>query len=402
MRILFVTDNYPPESNAPALRTSEHVNEWVKNKDVSVTILTCFPNFPQGKIYPGYKNKLIGIENHGKIKIIRVWSYIVRNKGKYRRILDHLSFCITSTIVGIFLKVDVIVATSPQFFTSFTAFFISKIKKVPWIFEVRDLWPKSIESLGVIKNRFILRSLEKIELFFYRQSSKIVVVTNSFKSNLVKRGILRSKIKVIKNGVDLTLFNERNNSAGNLLTDLKDKFVIGFIGTHGISHGLEFIIKCIPFIKIKGIHFLFIGDGANRGSLIKLARDLKVKNITFLPQVPRSEIPRYYNLINVALIPLKNLSIFKSVIPSKIFEACAMKKPILLGVQGEAKSLINNYFAGLTYMPENKEDFINKMQKLKDKKIYKKCQEGAILLAKKHDRKFLARRMLDIIKKVAQ
>ena len=142
MRILFITDNYPPESNAPALRTFEHVNEWVKNKDVYVTILTCCPNFPQGTIYPGYKNKLIDIEFRGKIKIIRVWSYIFRNKGKFRRIFDHLSFSISSSVVGLFLGCDVIIATSPQFFTTFSAFFISKIKNVPWIFEVRDLWPK--------------------------------------------------------------------------------------------------------------------------------------------------------------------------------------------------------------------------------------------------------------------
>ena len=150
MKLLFITDNYPPEVNAPASRTFEHINIWKKKKDVEITVITCFPNFPQGKIFNGYKNKLFSIENVAGVKIIRLWTYIAPNNGIFRRLVDFISFAISSSIAGLFLKFDIVIATSPQFFTTFAAFFLSKVKNKPWIFELRDLWPESIRSLNVI------------------------------------------------------------------------------------------------------------------------------------------------------------------------------------------------------------------------------------------------------------
>jgi glycosyltransferase involved in cell wall biosynthesis len=401
MKILFITDNFYPEVNAPATRTYEHIKEWIKNDDVKVTVLTCFPNFPHGKVYNGYKNRLYKKENISGIEVIRVWSYITQNKGFLKRILDYLSFGISSFIAGLFLKFDIIIATSPQFFTTWSAYGLSKVKKKPWIFELRDLWPESIKTVGAMKaNSKIIRLLEKIELFLYRDSEKIISVTTSFKKNLIKRGIKSDKISVIYNGANLELFKPRKK---NLLLikklNLTSKFVVGYIGTHGMAHKLDFILESAKYIEDSSIHFLFIGDGAEKDNLLKLNKTLNLKNTTFLNPIRKEEVPDYLSIIDVSLVPLKKSDTFKTVIPSKIFESCAMEKPILLGVEGEAKNIIDKYEAGLAFKPENRDDFISKLMDLKNNvELYNKCKIGCKNLSRDFDRKSLAKKMLFIIK----
>src|SRR5680860_563989 len=140
MKLLFLTDNFPPELNAPATRTYEHCREWVK-EGMEVTVITCFPNFPKGKIFPGYKNKLYQIEEMEGIKVIRVWSFIAENKGMAKRFIDFISFAVSGFLAGLFQKdIDKIIITSPQFFVSFSGYLLSLLKRKPWVFEVRDLW----------------------------------------------------------------------------------------------------------------------------------------------------------------------------------------------------------------------------------------------------------------------
>ena len=156
MRILFLTDNFPPEVNAPASRTYDHAKEWVKAGH-DVTVITCFPNFPKGEVYDGYRNKLYQREQVDGINVIRVWSYIAANKGFFKRTLDFISFSITSFIAGLFVKTDVIVATSPQFFTALSGRTLSFWKRKPWVMEVRDLWPESIKTVGAMKDNLFIR-----------------------------------------------------------------------------------------------------------------------------------------------------------------------------------------------------------------------------------------------------
>ena len=398
MKILFITDNFPPEVNAPATRTYEHCREWVK-KGVDVTVVTCFPNFPQGKIYDGYRNRLFQIEFIDNIRVVRVITYITANKGFLKRTLDYFSFAITSFFAGLFIDCDVIIATSPQFFTTWSACLLSKIKRKLWFFELRDLWPESIKAVGVSKNEKLLNLCEKIELFLYKDCTKVIAVTEEFKKNLVKRGIDASKIEVVMNGANRTLFfyREKDLSLQEKL-GLKDKFVISYIGTHGMAHGLDFIIKSISKITDKDIHFLFIGDGAEKENIVKLSQSYNLKNVTFLGSLPKNQIPKYMSIIDVALVPLKKSDTFKTVIPSKIFEAAAMKKPILLGVEGQAKEIINKYQAGICFEPENESDFLAKVFEIKNNNmLYKKLQEGCIKLTNDFDRTKLATKLLDII-----
>ncbi len=400
MKILFITDNFPPEVNAPASRTYEHCKEWVK-EGIDVTVLTCFPNFPLGKVYEGYKNKLYQKETIDGIKVIRLWSYITQNKGFLKRSLDFLSFGISSFFAGLFLKYDVIIATSPQFFTTWSAYGLSKIKRKPWVFELRDLWPESIKAVGASKNEKLLKFLEKIELGLYKDANLIISVTDSFKQNLINRGVNAKKIKIIYNGANLELFKPKPKNEKLLKKlNLEDKFIIGYIGTHGMAHGLDFILKSAKKIKNEKIHFLFIGNGAEKENLLKLSEQLNLNDVTFLSSVPKKEVPDYLSIIDVSLVNLKKSDLFKTVIPSKIFESCAMEKPILLGVEGESKEIITKYNAGVCYEPENEEEFLKCINKLQDKALYTQLQKGCKNLAIDFDRKKLAKKMLNYIKEI--
>lgn len=400
MKILFITDNFAPEVNAPATRTYEHVKEWIKDKDVEVTVITCAPNFPHGKVYPGYKNKLYQKENIDGIEVIRVWSYISSNSGFVKRILDYVSFGIMAFVIGLFKKYDVVIATSPQFFTTWAAWGLSKIKRKPWIFELRDLWPESIKTVGAMKQGKVIDILEKIELGLYKSCNKVVAVTDAFKTNLINRGIDANKIEVVTNGSNVELFSAREKNQELLKSlGLENKFIIGYIGTHGMAHSLDFIVTSISKIEDKDIHFLFIGDGAMKEKVLEIANDLKIKNATFLNPIKKEEVPEYLNICDISLAPLKKEDNFKTVIPSKIFEASAMRKPTLLGVEGQAQEIIETHNAGLCFEPENEKDFLEKIYILKnDKEKYKELQKGCEELAIEYDRKKLAEKMLKIIK----
>lgn len=403
LKILFLTDNFPPEVNAPATRTYEHCLEWIK-LGAEVTVITCAPNFPQGKVYQGYRNLPYRAETVDGIRVIRVWSYITRNEGFLKRTLDYLSFAVTSFFAGMFQKADIIVATSPQFFTTFAGFALSKLKRRPWIFELRDLWPESIRTVGAMGDSKALDLLEKIELFLYRDASVVVALTPSFRDNLVRRGIPGSRIQVVTNGANTELFTPREKSRALLLKHgLQGKFVVGYIGTHGMAHGLESVVNALDRITDSGIHFLFIGDGAKKKDVVRLAREKRLQNVTFLDPVAKELVPEYMSLADVALVPLIKSDTFRTVIPSKIFEAAAMHTPILLGVAGQAQELIESCGAGLCFEPEDEGDFLAKLSLLRsDTSLYARLQKGCATLATQYDRRSLAKNLYEIMEEASR
>ncbi len=401
MKILFLTDNFPPEVNAPATRTFEHCREWVQ-KGAEVTVLTCFPNYPTGKTFDGYKNQLYKIEYIEGIKVIRLWSYMTANEGVLKRVLDYISFAFMAFWAGIFKKSDIIIATSPQFFTAVAGGALGFFKRIPWIFEVRDLWPESIGAVEAVKAPRFLALLEQLELLLYRKSTCVVVVTESFKHNLVSRGINPDRIEVIKNGVMLDKYVPQPKNAALLhKLALTDKFVVAYMGTHGMAHKLDFLIDAAARITDPSVQLVFIGDGAEKASLMQIIDEKQPKNVTMLDSVAKSEMVDYISITDVALVNLKKSDTFKNVIPSKIFENAAMQKPILLGVQGESQDIVEHYGAGICFEPENEADFIAKLSKLKaDTVFYADCKNGCNDLARDFDRVRLAQKFLDVMKKI--
>ncbi|MCZ2100749.1 MAG: glycosyltransferase family 4 protein [Chitinophagales bacterium] len=395
MKILFLSDNFFPEVNAPANRTYEHCKEWTKQGH-EVTVITCVPNFPKGEIFGGYKNKLRQTEWIDGIKVVRVWSYIAANRGKVRRILDYTSFAVMSFLMGLFYKTDIIVATSPQFFTAISGRMLSLFKRKPWIMEVRDIWPESIIAVGAMKKSKTILMLEKLEKHLYQSATGIIVVTSSFKDHIISKGIAADKIEIVQNGVAIDLFTPKNKNESLIdKHQLTGKFVVGYLGTHGMAHKLDFVLTTAKKLESDDIAFLFLGDGAEKLRLLQLQKELNCSNVIMLPSVSKDRIVDYISIIDVALVNLKKSETFKNVIPSKIFENAAMQKPILLGVEGEAKSLIEKYKAGICFEPEHTQDFINAIFYLKnDTEFYSLCQQGCKKLALDFERKSLALKML--------
>lgn len=404
MKILFLTDNFPPEVNAPANRSFEHCLQWVK-EGMEVTIITCVPNFPKGKVFDGYKNKWKQIEYIQGIKVIRVWSYISANEGFIKRIFDYISFSLTSFIAGLFIKTDIIIATSPQFFTALSGRWLSFFKRRPWVMEVRDLWPESIVAVGAMKKNIIISFFEWLEMRLYKNADRIIVVTDTFKDKISKRGILASKISVHKNGANVEMYKPQGKDPDILKeTGLEEKFIFAYIGTHGMAHALDFVLNSVGKLQqsYPHFHFLFIGDGAEKNNLLALRDRLELNNVTMLPSVPKDQVVRYLSVMDVALVNLRKSDTFKLVIPSKIFEAAAMRKPILLGLEGETKELIEAYNAGICFEPENEQDFLEKVVQISQENIYYSCKIGCSELSVDFNRNNIAKQMLeDIVKVVA-
>jgi len=402
MHILFFTDNFPPEVNAPAVRTYEHAKQWVKMGH-KVTIITCAPNFPKGIIFPGYRNKFIQFEVVDGVHLIRVWSFLAPNKGFFLRSLDHASYAMMAIVGSFFAKsVDVVIGTSPQFFTTLAAFAVSRIRKKRFVFELRDLWPASLKAVSLTNNDGLIKFIEKIELYLYRRADLIISVTNSFKKNLIVRGIDEKKIKVVTNGVSQEMFFPRKKNKQLLKSlGLKNDFVCGYIGTHGMAHGLETILETAHICKrlgISDIKFLFLGDGAKKEELIEEANRMQLDNIIFHPTVGKDLIVEYWSVLDVSLVHLRGNDLFKEVIPSKIFEAMAMAKPIILGVAGEAAGLVEQANAGLIVPPENPELMLQAIIKLKtDRSVYERLRFGGLQSSSEFERGKLAQKMLSYL-----
>jgi len=407
MHILFLTDNFPPEVNAPASRTFEHCREWVK-AGRKVTVITCAPNFPKGVVYPGYRNRFWQTEMVDGIRVVRVWSYITANEGFALRILDYVSFMISAIFAAPFVgKADVVIGTSPHFFTACAAYVVSRMKGAPFVFELRDLWPESIKAVGAIEDGVLLRLLESIELFLYRKAARIVALTNAFKANLTARGVDPNKIEIVTNGVDLDRFKPQDKDPTLLARyGLEGKFVAGYIGTHGLAHGLSTVLEAAARMRKEpgggDYRFLFLGDGAMKSALESEADDLGLDNVVFVESVPKSEVARHWALLDASIIHLRKSKLFETVVPSKLFESMAMGIPILLGVRGEAAEIVQREGVGLMFEPENAEALCGALTRMAQSGGEReKFRANCLAVAPRYDRTALALRMLAILDAVA-
>lgn len=407
MHILFLSDNFPPEVNAPASRTFEHCREWVRAGH-HVTVVTCAPNFPAGRLLNGYKNRLWQEELVEGIRVIRVWSYITANEGFAKRIVDYLSYMVTGTIAGLFVRrVDIVVGTSPQFFTAVAAWVVATCKRLPWVFELRDIWPESIKAVGAVRSGVAMRALEALEMFLYRASSHVVAVTHAFRDTLVRRGIAADKISVVTNGVDITRFSPmaKDTALAHEL-GLGDAFVAGYIGTHGMAHGLETLLHAAEILEKtetgKDVAFLFLGDGARKSALVAEAEVRGLHNVRFVPTVPKSEVIRYWTLLDASIIHLRKSDLFETVIPSKMFEAMAMGIPILMGLNGEAAAILRKAGAGEVFAPEDAQGLADALVALCGNAASREQYAASgIAAAPAFDRKTLAGDLLTILEDVA-
>lgn len=408
MHILFLSDNFPPEVNAPASRTYEHCRAWA-DSGAQVTVITCAPNFPIGKVFDGYSNRLWQSEIIEGIRVIRVWSFIAANEGFIRRILDYISFMVSATLVALWVrKVDVVVGTSPQFFTICAAWVVASLKRVPWVFELRDIWPESIKAVGAMKDSLAIRTLERLELFLYRHATSIIAVTHSFKATLIQRGVNGKKIQVVTNGVDLNHFTPQEKDL-SLFQELhlQDRFVAGYVGTHGMAHGLETLLDAAEIIQnrqgAENITFLFLGNGAKKAELVASAKYRRLRNVLFLDSTSKENVTRYLSLLDISIIHLRKTELFSSVIPSKLFECMGMGIPVLHGVPGESAQIVVGEKIGEVFESDNAEQLASRLIFLSGNvALLDEYRKNAIEAARRYDRVYLAAKMLAILEDVAK
>jgi glycosyltransferase involved in cell wall biosynthesis len=396
MNILFLSDNFPPERNASATRVYERACYWVKDGH-RVTVITCAPNFPDGKVFPGFRNRG-AVEERDGIRVVRVRTFISPNTGFFLRTADFVSYMLAAVAAGLGEEEpDLVAATSPQFFAAVGGWILSRLRRVPFVFELGDLWPASIEAVGVSHSRLLITFLEKVELFLYRESAAVAALTHRFREDLVRRGIAEQRVAVVRNGVDLPRYAPRPRDLSLARAwGLEGRFVVGYLGTHGMAHGLANILEAAERLRDGDITFLFVGAGAERESLVRETARRDLPNVVFAPAQDKGEMPRVWSLCDVALVHLKNDPVFATVLPSKIFEAMGMGLPILLvSPSGEARDVVEEEGAGVWVPAGSPEALADAVRALRaDEPLRRRLAAASLAAAPRHSRKRQADEML--------
>ena len=412
MRVLFVSPNYPPEVNAPATRLYEHAHRWAAAGG-QVDVLTDVPNYPEGVVYPGYENRYAEEAERvgsGRIRVFRVPMYLAENKGSLKRTLSYVSFMVSAGYFSrrIREKPDVVVGTSPQFFCALAGYWIARRLGRPFVMEVRDLWPESIVAVGAMKRNAAIRAFERLETYLYRHADHVVVLTNAFKRHVMERGVPADRISVVKNGADLDRLNTPLDPATldevGKTSGFAGRFVASYAGTTGMAHGAGVLLDAAKLTQDDpDVLWSIVGTGAEREALERRAAETALANFSLIEKQPKERIFHYLQHTDVAVVHLRDLPLFRTVLPSKLFEAMAFGKPIVLGVRGEAAELVEEAGAGICVPPEDPAALADAVLRLKrDPELYARlAANGRRYVAEHFDRADIALRYWALLHRVA-
>ena len=366
MRMLFFSHYYTPEGNAPATRVSALCERWVKAGH-EVTVITGAPNVPNGIVYDGYRNERTSEVING-VKVERVKTYIAANKGVIKRMLNFTTYFVSALWTSLWLpKADVVIATSPQIFCGYVGVWYKRLRRVPLVIEIRDIWPESMFAVGAKVPRIGIWALERIEKAMYRCCDRLVTVGEGYRLRLAEKGVSEEKMSVVMNGTDLEVYSPQEKNAELLKKyGLEGKFVVSYIGTVGMACGLDCVLDAAEKVKAGGegeqwtdrVRFVIVGDGAARVQLEEEAKKRGLTNVVFTGRQPKSSIPDWVSSSDASLVHLKKTELFTTVMPSKIFESAGCKRPIIMGVDGFAKKLVMDAEAGLDMTPESAESLV--------------------------------------------
>ncbi len=407
MRILYVSQYFPPEAGATQTRSYEMARNLVQLGH-QVTMIAEIPNHPSGIIPADYRGKIFERADLDGIEVIRVWVKASPIKDFRRRMSFYLSFTLTSSLAGIFLArrtFDLVYVTSPPLFVGLTGIFLRQVRRIPLVLEIRDLWPEAAVALGELSNPTFIRWAERLEQACYQHAKQIVGVTQGILQRLLERGIAPQKLTLIPNGANTELFKYnpagRKRIRGQL--ELDDKFVAIYAGIHGLAQGLATILETAHSLQDHPeIHFLFIGDGPKKAELLSMAKRLALTNVTFLPEQPRQQIPDYLSAADVALIPLRKLDLFTGALPSKLFDAWACQRPVLLSVAGEARQVMETCGGGLFVQPEDPEAWRENILYLQQNPALRESMgnNGRLFTERHYSRKHLAQQLAQLLEKI--
>jgi len=358
MRVLIVTHYFPPETGAPQARLSALAATWAADGD-AVTVLTGMPNHPTGVLPPPYRRAVFRRERVDGYRVVRTWLYATPNEGVARKTLGHLSFMVSSVLLGWRAAgaADVVVVSSPTFFSILSGWVLARLKRARLIVEVRDLWPAIFVELGVLTSRRIIALLERLELAAYAAADQVVVVTEGFRADLIRRGVPPAKVHTIRNGVDVERFAFPTatglDGVRARLGASRDDCLVLYAGTHGISQALPVIADAAALLDGPAcgpsLQFAFVGDGADKRRLESQVAELGLRNVTLLPGVPSDQVPELLAAADICLVPLRDVPLFAAFIPSKMFECLAAGKAVIGSVTGEAAEILAE--AGAVVVP---------------------------------------------------
>ncbi|HTZ82330.1 MAG TPA: glycosyltransferase family 4 protein [Candidatus Acidoferrales bacterium] len=363
MKILYLSQYFPPEMGAPAARASELARHWARTGH-QISILTGFPNHPTGVVPPEWRSRLRRLAFHEKIDgidVFRTWLWPLPNRKAHERMRNYASFCVSAALRGLTLPLpEVIIASSPQLLVGLSGWWLAFVRQIPFVFEVRDLWPESLVAVGAGAEGSLLHIvLGKVAGFLYERANLVVVVTPAFKDHLIERWRVPSeKIAVVENGVETDLFapaSKDSITATRRQLGVESRYLVCYIGTMGMAHGLETLLASAEQIRNihPEVHFLLIGEGAEKERIQSLAQSRGLANVQFLDQQPREKIPALISASDACLVLLKKTDVFKTVIPTKMLEFMACARPVILGVEGQARQIVQDSAAGLVIEPEN-------------------------------------------------
>ena len=374
MKILYISQYFPPEMGAPAARASELAQHWAQAGH-EVSVLTGFPNHPTGVVPAEWRGRLRRLTYHekaGRVDVFRTWLWPLPNRKAHERMRNYASFCVSAALRGLAIpRPDVIIASSPQLLVGLSGWWIAFARQVPFVFEVRDLWPESLTAVGIgDENSLLHHTLAAVAKFLYERSDRIVVVTPAFKPHLVRHWrVPAEKIEVVENGVETDLFTPSPPAANAALRKelgAEGKFLVCYIGTMGMAHGLETLLDAAAQLQRQSsnAHFLLVGEGAEKERIKNIAQSRGLANMRFLDQQPREKIPAFISASDACLVLLKKTDVFKTVIPTKMLEFMSCARPVILGVDGQAREIIEDAGAGLVIEPENADALVAAIDRL--------------------------------------
>lgn len=404
MRILFVSAHYPPDLGALATRARELCSTWAAEGH-EVHVLCGLPNHPTGSVPPEYRGKAVYRELVDGVHVHRTWLYATANRGRVRRSFGFASFAASAVVLGQrgIPDPDVVVATSPQFLTAVAGAWIARQRSAPLVAEIRDLWPASIWEVGALpRNHPVVRVMEQAETWLYQRAELVVVVSPAFRESIAKsKGVPASEIPVITNGVRLDRWDPGLDGirVRQQFGLPPDAVLALYAGTHGMAHGLEVVVEAARLAP--EVQFVLVGEGARKESLVELGRD--VPNLTFIPGQQAERMPELYAMADIALVPLRDLPLFRTVIPSKIFEIWAMQTPLVLGVRGQAAEIVAKSGAGIVVPPEDAPALAQAVRELAADpgRRAEMGASGRRFVAEHYDRRALARRYAELLGRVA-
>jgi len=355
-RVLIVTHYFPPEAGAPQARLSALAGAWATAGD-AVTVLTGMPNHPTGVLPPEYRRAVLRRERRDGYRVVRTWLYATANEGVARKTLSHLSFMVSSVLLGGLAcgRADTVVVSSPTFFSIGSAWLLARLHRARLVVEVRDLWPAIFVELGVLTNRRLIGLLERLELAAYAAADQVVVVSDGFRANLIGRGVPAGKVHTIRNGVALDRFRPGapdspacRQSRDRLGARPGDCLVL-YAGTHGISQALPRVADAAARLAGDPVRVAFVGDGSDKARLRRRVAELGLDNVTLAPAVPPDQVPWLLAGADICLVTLRDVPLFATFIPSKMFEYLAAGKAVIGAVSGEAAQILRE--AGAVVVP---------------------------------------------------